>query len=46
MENEKWINDGWKTSDVDCRAPPEQGEALTSAEVVTLGLNGVLQRDK
>jgi hypothetical protein len=35
MENEKWINDGKKTSDVDRLAPPEQGEASTSAEVVT-----------
>ena len=36
MENEKWINDGEKTGDVDRRAPPEQGEATTSAEVVTI----------
>ena len=36
MENEKWINDGQKAGDVDRRAPPEQGEATTSAEVVTL----------
>jgi hypothetical protein len=35
MENEKWINDGWKTGDVERRAPPEQGEATTSVEVVT-----------
>ena len=35
MENEKWINDGQKTGDVERRAPPEQGEATTSAEVVT-----------
>jgi hypothetical protein len=36
--NEKWINDGEKTSDVDRRAPPEQGEASTSVEVVTEAL--------
>ena len=35
LENEKWINDGQKAGDVDRRAPPEQGEATTSAEVVT-----------
>ena len=38
MENEKWINDGQKTGDFDLRAPPEQGEALTSVEVVTFGV--------
>ena len=26
MENEKWIDDGQKTGEVDRRAPPEQGE--------------------
>jgi hypothetical protein len=35
MENEKWIGDGSKAGDVDCRTPPEQGEGPTSAEGVT-----------
>ena len=35
MENEKWIDDGWKTGDADRRTSPEQGEEPTSAEVVT-----------
>ena len=42
MENEKWINDGQKTGDVERRAPPEQGEATTSAEVVTILLHWTL----
>ena len=39
MENEKRINDGQKTGDVERRAPPEKGEATTSAEVVTIPLS-------
>ena len=36
MENETWINDGSKTGDVDRRAPPEQGEASASVEVMKI----------
>jgi hypothetical protein len=34
-ENEKWIDDDWKTGETDLQALPEQGEDLTSVEVVT-----------
>ena len=36
MENEKWISEGQKVSDVDRRTPPEQGEGPNLAEVVTV----------
>uniref|UniRef100_A0A8C7JEF9 Ig-like domain-containing protein n=1 Tax=Oncorhynchus kisutch TaxID=8019 RepID=A0A8C7JEF9_ONCKI len=37
MEKEKWIGGSQKAGDDNRRTPPEQGEAPTSAEVVTIG---------
>ena len=40
MDHEIWITDGEKTGGIARRAPPAQGEAATSAEVVTIRTPG------